>query len=91
MIEITAVRLRGGHDHEHITDVQWRSTSTALGQCTRQGIADWMSGDSANRAVVAVGTELVNVAAVRAPDGSHFIRTHAEGEWRDDLLALPTF
>ena len=90
MIEITAVRLRGGQTHEHITDVQWRSTSV-VGQNAREAIADWLSAHSSNRAVVSVGSELVDVAAVRAPNGSHYIRTHAGGEWRNDLLALPTF
>jgi Protein of unknown function (DUF3892) len=90
MIEITAVRLRGGHQHEHITDVQWRSVSV-VGQSSREAIADWLSADSPNRAVVAVCTELVDVAAVRAADGSHYIRTHVSGQWTNDLLWLPTF
>jgi hypothetical protein len=89
MIEIIAVRLIGGRDHEHIREVQWRSTSTVAGQSSREGLAEWLRASSDNRAFV--GDERVDVAAVVGPEGSLYVRSYANGVWRDDLLGLPTF
>jgi hypothetical protein len=91
MIQITAIRLAGGERHEHITDVRWRSAFTSAGQSTRQGIVDWLSTSSANQAVVADGAKYVRVAVVQPPGGPPYIRTKADGEWTDNLLALPKF
>jgi hypothetical protein len=91
MIQITAIRLAGGERHEHITDVRWSSAFTSAGQSTCRGIVDWLSTNSANRAVVAGGAKYVDVAVVQPPGGSAYIRTKADGEWTDNLLALPRF
>lgn len=92
MIQITAIRLKGGSGHEHISDVQWRNTSTGqAGQSTRQAIVDWLSESRANQAVVADGTQWVYVA-VYPPTGQRaYIRTHSDQKWTDNLLALPSF
>jgi hypothetical protein len=91
MIQITAIRFAGGKAHENITDVRWRSTSTSAGQSTRQAMVAWLSASSSNQAVVADGSEWVDVALVRASDQRPYIRTQADGVWTDNLLALPTF
>jgi hypothetical protein len=91
MIEITAIRVTDGLAHEHITDVLWRSAGTSQGQTSRQAIVDWLSASSANQAVVADGPDYVRVAVVRPANQSRYIRTHRDGVWTDDLLALPTF
>lgn len=91
MIQITAIRQQGGKGHEHISEVQWRNTSTAqTGQSTRQAIVDWLSESRANQAVVADGARWVYVAVYPIGQQS-FIRTHADQKWTDNLLALPPF
>jgi hypothetical protein len=91
MIEITAIRLEEGSTHEHITNVLWRSAATALGQCPRQAIVDWLAERNENQAVVADGSGWVHIAVVHRPNQPAYIRTHADGVWTDNLLALPTF
>lgn len=91
MIEITAIRLEEGSTHEHITNVLWRSAATALGQCPRQAIVDWLTESNENHAVVADGSGWVHIAVVQRPNQPPYIRTHADGVWTDNLLELPTF
>lgn len=91
MIEITGIRLDGGNGHEHITDVLWRSAATSLAYSPRQTIVDWLGESNENQAVVADGSELVQVAVVRRPNKPPYLRTRADGVWSDNLLSLPTF
>jgi hypothetical protein len=92
MIQITAIKQEGGRGHEHISAVQWRNTSNgSIGQSTRQAIVDWLSESRANQAVVADGAKWVYVAVVQPANQSAYIRTHADGKWSDNLLALPSF
>lgn len=92
MIQITAIRRQGGQKHEHITEVQWRNTSTGqTGQSTREAIVQWLSESRANQAVVAEASRWVYVA-VRRPEGrAPYIQTHANQTWTDNLLTLPPF
>jgi hypothetical protein len=91
VIEITAVRFAGGRDHEQITEVEWRSASTVAGLATREGLAQWLGASESNRAFVRSRSGLVDIAVVTGPEGALYIRSHTQGKWRDDLLALPTF
>jgi len=92
MIQITAIRREGGEQHEHITAVQWRNTSTGrTGQSTRQTIVEWLSESRANQAVVSDGDRWAYVA-VRHPTGrAPYIQTRADETWTDNLLALPEY
>ncbi len=92
MIEITAIRLDGDARHEHIAALQWRNTqSGATGQSTRRAIVDWLEESKANQAVVAKNGTWVYVGVCRPKDGPPYLRTHADGTWVDNLLALPRF
>jgi hypothetical protein len=92
MIEITAVKMQGGQDHEHIAAVKWRNTSTlATGQSTTQAIIDWLGESQANQAVVAHDGTWVYVGVETDEGEASFIRTHADGQWQNNLLALPRF
>jgi hypothetical protein len=92
MIEITAIRLAGGERHEHISWLQWRNTQTgATGQSTRQAVVTWLEESKANQAVVANNGTWVYVGVYRVQAGPIYLRTHADGKWSDNLLALPKF
>jgi Protein of unknown function (DUF3892) len=92
MIEITAIKLSGGAGHEHISSLQWRNTQTgATGQSTRQAIVEWLEESKANQAVVAGGGTWVYVGVHRAPQGPAYLSTYADGDWTNNLLALPRF
>jgi hypothetical protein len=92
MIEITAIHQEGGKEHQHIASVQWRNTATsATGQSTRQAIVDWLNESKANQAVVADASTWVYVGVIQPTSGEPYIQTHADGQWSDNLLALPRF
>jgi Protein of unknown function (DUF3892) len=92
MIEITAVKMQGGEDHDHIAAVKWRNTSTlAIGQSTTQAIIDWLGESQANQAVVAHNGTWVYVRVMFVEGKALYLRTYADGQWQDNLLALPRF
>jgi hypothetical protein len=92
MIEITAIHLQGGERHEHIANVRWRQTSTGeTGQSTRQAVVNWLQESKTNQAVVANNGAWVYVGVVTQGSGAPYLRTHADGKWSDNLLALPSF
>jgi hypothetical protein len=90
MIHITAIRLTGGEGHEHVTDLQWNSVSTA-GQSSRAALIEWLRASSANQAVVADASKHVPLFVVELFNSTPFLRTHADGAWTDHLLRLPRF
>jgi hypothetical protein len=92
MIEIRAIRLSGESGHEHISSLQWRNTQTgATGQSTRQAIVEWLEESKANQAVVANSGTWVYVGVRRPPQGPPYLSTYADGNWTNNLLALPRF
>jgi len=92
MIEITAIRLEAGEGHQHITSLQWRNPQTAAtGQSTRQQIVEWLDESKANQAVVARNGGWQYVGVWRPSDQQPYLKTYADGEWNDNLLALPRF
>lgn len=90
MVRVTHIRLSpDGTRHEHITEVRWTNPTTgATGDSTRQQMVDFLTG-GANRAVVVAGGTEVEIGVVNAHPP--YIRTHADGVWTDNLLALPHF
>lgn len=88
MVYITHIRLSGGTSHEHITDVRWQDTgNNTSGQMTKEQAVGWLR--QGNRAFVTDGVRTVEVGVVDA--NPPYIRTHADGKWTDNLLALPRF
>ena len=88
MVYITHIRTSHGNQHEYITDVKWRDSSTGnTNQMTRQMAVGWLQ--AGNRAYVTDGSQTVEVGVVNA--NPPYLRTHADGKWSDNLLALPQF
>ena len=54
---------------------------------TRQQVIDSISGRT-NTFFTLVGQSRAEVAVVDGPNGQ-YVRTHADGKWNDNLLALP--
>lgn len=91
MIEITAVHMVGGDQHEHIADLKWKNITTAsTGESTRQSLVDWLNVQG-NQAIVSAGGNSVSVGVVNPSHGSPYVRTFADGIWTDNLLALPRY
>lgn len=89
MIEITAIHMSGGTQHEHIASVKWKNPATdATGQSTREAMVDWLENKN-GEAYVTDGKNTVSVLVVNAKP--KYIRTYADGKWTDNLLALPRY
>lgn len=91
-IQITHVRLAtNGTGNESITHYKWRNdTDGAIGHTDKSALVAWV--DSAdNSAYVSSGSSRVAVGVVRPQTGLPYLKTHANGVWTDNLLALPRF
>ncbi|MFD0257494.1 DUF3892 domain-containing protein [Kitasatospora indigofera] len=90
-IQITAVRLSpGGTTHEHITHLWW--TDQASGKTdhsTRATIVDWIENQSGKAHTSDAAGHRAEVAVVTPARGDKYLRTHADGVWTNNLLALP--
>jgi hypothetical protein len=89
MIYIYAVKLSGGASHEHIAAVRWKNPDTGkTGQNGRTEMVGWIR-DEDGKAYVCGNSHLARVGVVDAT--VPYLRTHADGVWSDNLLALPRF
>jgi hypothetical protein len=87
VVQVTHIRQAGGNKHEHITTVQWYSPSSGdVNTSTTATMVAWLRNKT-NRAYVCDGKRIVEIGVVEATPP--YIRTHADGSWTDNLLALP--
>ena len=91
VIFITARHMDGGSEHQHIARVRWvgATDNTKTGESSRQEIVDWMASGSGVEAFVLDGARKVRVVVVNG--NPPYLRTRADGQWTDSLLALPAF
>ena len=89
-VYITAIHLEGGSRHQHIARVRWEQIddSSKTGEDSRQQMVDWIRNQN-GEAYVRDGDGGVSVLAVDA--SPPYMRTYADGQWTNNLLALPTF
>jgi hypothetical protein len=71
--------------------VLWRCNSSSSGQCTLEGLIDWLTADQANEAVVAGDFRSVPVRVVRPAGAPPYVCAWSDGAWTDALLTLPGF
>ena len=89
MVNITEVHMSGGTGHEHIEAVKWfNPDNNAVNESTRETMVDWIKNKN-GVATVKDGKDAVAVGVVDAK--TPYIRTHANGKWSDNLLALPRY
>ena len=79
-----------GTTHQHIARVKWHNPSNGnTGDSSRQAVIDWLREDTNNTAYVADASGRVPVGVVDA--NPPYLRTYADGEWTNNLLALPRY
>jgi hypothetical protein len=89
-IRITAVRLTGGQSHEHITHLWWTNPASGeTGDNSRPQIVTWIEDDNGKAYVDDGRGNRADVLVVTPKYGDKYLRTHADGQWTDNLLALP--
>lgn len=76
-----------GRSYQHIVAVKWRANGS-VGECTRQQMVSWL--ESGSTAFVQ-GSAHQSEVEVHEVSGVKYLRSHANGYWDDNLLALPTF
>jgi hypothetical protein len=90
MVYIVAVHMIGGATHEHIASVRWVDHGTQeTGQNTRPEMVVWI--DKGGDARVRDTNRDVQVGTVHPQGRLPYIRTHSDGVWTDNLLALPRY
>jgi hypothetical protein len=89
MVQVTTVHMEGGENHEHIASVLWTNPQTGVsGQSTREQMIEFLRKPG-TRAFVSDGERAVNIRIVEAEPP--YIRTHADGVWTNNLVALPRY
>jgi hypothetical protein len=89
MVRITTVHMAGGEKHEHIESVKWIDPADSkTGSSTRAQMVEYIEAKK-GRAVVGEGMQRVGVGVVDATP--KYIRTYADGNWTNNLLALPRY
>jgi hypothetical protein len=92
MVYFVERAMSGGTHHEHISRLWWKDDSPGAtkpsGNMPIETAVDWLS-EPGNKAYVRNGSGWVEVAIVRPPGRDPYLRTHADGKWTDNLLALP--
>ena len=89
-IRITAIRLSGGTTHQHIVQLWWTSPSSGESRNnSRSEIVAWIEDQALGAYVQDFFGHRSPVAVVTPTYGEKYLRTHADGVWTDNLLALP--
>lgn len=88
-IQITAVHLSGGVGHERIVHLWWiNPIDSTSGDSTRAQIVKWIE-DNGKAYVEDQSSRRVDVGVVEPASGEKYLRTYADGVWKDNLLAVP--
>jgi hypothetical protein len=87
---ITHIRLSGGTEHQHIVRYKWVDAAGATGDNDKPTMVDWIENKN-GQAYVGTGSNRVAVGVVHPPTGQPCLRTHADRQWTNNLLALPHF
>ena len=91
MVYVTAVHMTsGGTGHEHIAKVRWRNPNSGeTATSTRAAMVTWIRDKGGDARVRDEHGHEARIGVVEAQPP--YIRTYADGEWNDNLLALPRY
>ena len=93
-IQITARHMVGGQSHQHIADVQWQNTTTGkTAESSRATMVAWLDDKTKHNSAIVVDAQgkTSQVGTVHPANSSAYIRSYADGDWNDNLLALPEY
>ena len=92
-IEITHVRFGSTNKtEEDIVRYRWKTiTNGPVGESDKPSLVAWIENNNKDAAYVGSGTARIEVGVIRPTKGQPYLRTHADGNWTNNLLNLPTF
>lgn len=88
-IRMTHKRLAGGTGHQHIVRLWWADAANDTGDNSTAELVNWIENKSGSAYVEDGYGNRVSVGVVTPQVGAKYLRTHADGKWTDNLLALP--
>ena len=89
-IRITHIRQSGGTGHEHIVRLWWANPASGKsGDNARAEIVSWIETKNGKAYVEDARGDRADVLVITPSHGEKYLRTHADGRWTDNLLALP--
>jgi hypothetical protein len=91
MVYIFAVHMGpNGSSHEHIASVKWKNPDNGkTGESTREVMVDWIANKGGAAYVCGGNCHMARVGVVQG--NPPYVRTYADGDWSDNLLALPNY
>jgi len=84
--QIVAIRLSGGTNYQHITELYWMDGTTEKSS-TRAQIVEFIEGGGLAYTQVNAGRAYCEV--VTPASGPKYVRTKPDGTTADNLLSLP--
>jgi len=88
-LQIIAVGIAGA-GQEDITHLQWQGASSS-GITSAEALIAWLRESPEHEAWLAHGQQRIAVRVVAPIGGTAHLRSHADGQWGEHLLALPRF
>jgi hypothetical protein len=89
-IRFTAIRMSGGTSHQHIIHLWWVNPADgSTGDNSRDYLVDWIENQHGKAYVEDRYGHRADVGVVHPKVEPKYLRTHRDGVWTDDLLALP--
>lgn len=90
-IRIRRIHLSGGREHQHISSLEWTQENSTVAKVSSRGeIVSFIESKGAAYVLDQSGHR-VAVGVVVPSHGDKYLRTHRDGVWTDNLLALPKF
>ncbi|GLZ41266.1 DUF3892 domain-containing protein [Actinokineospora sp. NBRC 105648] len=86
---VTHIRPDGGNEHKHITHVKRVIPNGTPESVTVAEMVTYL--DNGNRAHTLENGERAEIHVRRPSTGKPYIQTQADGQWSNNLLALPKF
>jgi len=90
MVQILSIHMAGGEQHEHISELEWRNTDTGVVYRDSRDSMVAFVRQNPGQAFVNHGGRVSYLGVVNGLHGL-YVRTHADGFWNDNLLALPRY
>lgn len=89
-IKFTGIRMSGGEGHEHIAHLWWTDPADGkTGDNTRAELVSWIENENGKAYVEDGRGNRADVGVVTPAYGAKYLRTYADGQWTNNLLALP--
>jgi len=89
-VQITCINKDSGHHdnpNEAVAYYGWRNESGKTGRWDRQTMVKWI--EEGNKAYVEDVGKKVYCYVRSSVNGTKFLQTQADGEWKNNLLSLP--